>query len=92
MTQRQARSVHLAKDRSRAGNLGDERLFAEPHLTDPLTELGAPGKFSHPPQRSGGELAEWKKIFRGHATHRLVIETRFQQIGKKKARSLADRA
>jgi hypothetical protein len=83
MTQREARAVHLAENRGVTGNLGDQRGFAETHLSHPLAEIVVAAQFAHATRRASGELAERKEMGAkgGHA-----VETWYQEGIIKKPR------
>jgi hypothetical protein len=92
MTESQTGAVDLTKDCAGTGDFRDKSLFTEAHLPHSLAELCVSGELEHASERASRKLAQREEIFRGYAAHRLVIETRFQKMRKKKARSLADRA
>src|SRR4051812_17164094 len=69
VAEREARAADLAKDRRAAGNLRDECRLAKTHFPHALTKRGIALERTHPPQRTGRELAERKQRGERRAAH-----------------------
>ena len=76
MTKREAGTIDLAKAGGAAGNLRDQCGFAKAHLSQPLAEILVSLKLTNPPGRTGGELAERGKVFKGSVQLRLRLSIR----------------